>query len=212
MNRSFYLKPNETRLVFMLIKSTHDLILHLASHPSLKIPIGCQEASQFLKLYVRNISHGMIHIIDRMNLSCSHTSSPASWTVLHHNQLHPLLSSSPLSPPFLSPISFFSSIAEQSSLARATVPHVRLWKAILLDKYLDVCPIHNGSYLSGVSAPGFSLNSFEIYWETLLEMSNFLAPLISFVETHVAAQFLNLSIHRGILEEVDNPCVLSYIR
>ena len=59
-----------------------------------------------------------------------------------------------------------------------------------------------------MNVPGFSLGSFKIYWETLLERSNFSAHLISFAETNIVAQILNLLINRGILEEVDNPCDL----
>ena len=54
----------------------------------------------------------------------------------------------------------------------------------------------------------FSLNSFKIYWDRLLERSNFAVPLMSFAEKPVVERFLQLLINRGSLEEVTDPCKL----
>ena len=70
VNCSFYLKPYESRLVYVPIRPSHELVLHPALHPHIKISAGVQPANQFLRLHIRNISDQLIHIMDRMNLSC----------------------------------------------------------------------------------------------------------------------------------------------
>ena len=98
----------------------------------------------------------------------------------------------------------------RADFALESIPPVRQWKELLLDRYLDICPIHSDHRLPGVSTPGFRLDSFKIYWDKLLERSNFMAPLISFAKRKVVEQFLRVLIHRGILEEVANPCKLIF--
>ena len=102
---------------------------------------------------------------------------------------------------------FFSSITGPNSSV-SSVPSLQHWKQILLDRYLDICPIHHDTYLPGVNLRHFGLDSFKIYWDRLLERSNFAAPLMSFAEKPVVERFLQLLINRGILEEVTDPCKL----
>ena len=45
VNRSFYLKPYESRLVYMPIKASHEIVLHPALHPHIKISAGVQPAN-----------------------------------------------------------------------------------------------------------------------------------------------------------------------
>ena len=82
------------------------------------------------------------------------------------------------------------------------------WKNLLLEKYLDICLIHNDNRLPGIVTKGFTLNAFKIYWDALLERSNFQAPMISFAEQPIVEQFLKIWCHRGIMERVLNPCEL----
>ena len=82
------------------------------------------------------------------------------------------------------------------------------WKTILLERYLDICPVHNDTRLPGISTPGYLLDNFKIYWDKLLERSNFVAPMISLAERATVEVFLKGLVHRGILEEIQNPCKL----
>lgn len=52
------------------------------------------------------------------------------------------------------------------------------------------------------------MDSFKLYWDKLLERSNFMAHLISVAERIVVVKLLHVLIHKGILEEVKYPCNL----
>ena len=84
---------------------------------------------------------------------------------------------------------FFLSPVTGPNSSVISVPSLRHWKQILLDRYLDICPIHHDTYLPGVKLRHFSLDSFKIYWYRLLKRSNFAAPLMSFAEKPVVERF-----------------------
>lgn len=88
----------------------------------------------------------------------------------------------------------------------APLPPVNQWTDILLKRNFDICPVHNDTRLHRVSTSGYRLDHFRIHWDRLLERSNFIAPLISFDERPIIELFLKRLVHRGILEEVNNPC------
>ena len=83
INRSFYLRPGERRLVFMPMKSSHDLILHPVVHPALKVSTGFQKHDQYFKLTVTNTSTDMLHVTDRMTLTCFQPDAHDTWKIAH---------------------------------------------------------------------------------------------------------------------------------
>ena len=85
VNRSFYLKPRESRLVYMPFRASHDIILHPVVHPTLQVHTGLQRAGQYLRLTVTNTSSEMVHIIDRMTLTCLKPMSSDSWRIQHRD-------------------------------------------------------------------------------------------------------------------------------
>ena len=85
VNRSFYLKPRESRLVYMPFRASHDIILHPVVHPTLQVHTGFQRAGQYLRLKVTNTSSEMVHIIDRMTLTCLKPMPSDSWRIQHRD-------------------------------------------------------------------------------------------------------------------------------
>ena len=76
----------------MPIKASHELVLHPALHPHIKISAGVQPANQFLRFHIRNMSDQMIHIMDRMNLSYFQPHGADDWSVQHRGKWRPLSS------------------------------------------------------------------------------------------------------------------------
>ena len=85
VNRSFYLKPRKPQLVYMPFRASHDIILHVVVHPTLQVHTGLQRAGKYLRLTVTNTSSEMVHIIDRMTLTCLKPMPSDSWRIQHRD-------------------------------------------------------------------------------------------------------------------------------
>ena len=86
INRSFYLKPGDVMLSYVPMRSSHDVILHPALHPTPKASSGLQKAGQFTRFYVKNISAEMVHVVDKVNLTCFQPGRQESWTIVHRGR------------------------------------------------------------------------------------------------------------------------------
>ena len=83
VNRSFYMKPGERKLVCMPIKANCDVLLHPVIHPTMKVSTGLQKRGQYFKLTITNIADDMVHVTDRMTLTCLKRNAPDTWQIEH---------------------------------------------------------------------------------------------------------------------------------
>ena len=90
------------------------------------------------------------------------------------------------------------------------IPPASEWSLHVLDRFSDICPLGEDVYLPGVQSPPFLLDDFPLQWDSLLERSNFSAPLISSVEKSRVLDFLSVCVQRGILEKCPNPAACIY--